>query len=144
MPDINKDKRVKVYLDSSYLLHKQYSKPDIKSPLGHSQSYNSIILDTQQHTNDARRSVDVRRNNKKLLITEDERGLLKAKQGKHQSMKEVYAMQSKILKLKMEEERMLRKIDNERRKAEELQKVRQSYDEKMMQLKIASFEREQK
>ena len=53
-------------------------------------------------------------------------------------------MQSKILKLKMEEERMLRKIDNERRKAEELQKVRQSYDEKMMQLKIASFEREQK
>ena len=44
----------------------------------------------------------------------------------------------------MEEERMLRKIDNERRKAEELQKVRQSYDEKMMQLKIASFEREQK
>ena len=29
-------------------------------------------------------------------------------------------MQSKILKLKMEEERMLKKIENERKKAEEL------------------------
>ena len=39
---------------------------------------------------------------------------------------------------------MLRKIDNERRKADELQKVRESYEEQVRKMKQASWEREKK
>ncbi len=37
---------------------------------------------------------------------------------------------------------MLKKIENERRKAEELQRVRQDYDQMMREIKHASMERE--
>lgn len=40
------------------------------------------------------------------------------------SLKNAYSMQSRILRLKMEEERMLKKIENERKKAQELQYIR--------------------
>lgn len=33
-------------------------------------------------------------------------------------------MQSRILKLKIEEDRLLKKIENERKKADEIQKIR--------------------
>ena len=39
---------------------------------------------------------------------------------------------------------MLHKIENSRKKADELQRVRQSYDEQMRMIKQASFEREVK
>ena len=39
---------------------------------------------------------------------------------------------------------MLRKIDNERRKADELQRVRESYEEQVRKMKEATWEREQK
>ncbi len=88
--------------------------------------------------------MDGKKTKNKLYITDEDRGLFKAKREKHQSLKEIHSIQSKILRLKMEEDHMLKKIENERRKAEELQKVRQSYDEKMMQIKIANYERELK
>lgn len=50
--------------------------------------------------------------------------LYKVKHEKLESLKNVYAVQSRILKLKVDEDRMLKKIENERRKAEELQRVR--------------------
>ncbi len=37
---------------------------------------------------------------------------------------------------------MLKKIENERRKAEELQRVRQDYEQMMREIKHASMERE--
>ena len=67
-----------------------------------------------------RRSLDARKFQNSLTINDEDRGLIKAKHEKIQSMKESYAMQSKILKLKMEEDHMLKKIENERRRAEEL------------------------
>lgn len=54
--------------------------------------------------------------------------LIKAKQDKHQSIKDAYAMQSRILKLKVDEEKYLKKIENERKRADELARVRDSYD----------------
>lgn len=106
----------------SYKLHKQNSKPDLRSYLGQTQTYSSLILDS--YPSNARRSMDGRKSQAKLEISDEDRGLIKAKHEKHQSIKEVYAIQSKILRLKMEEDRMLRKIENERRRAEELQRVR--------------------
>ncbi|CDW80387.1 UNKNOWN [Stylonychia lemnae] len=104
----------------------------LKPSIGHSQSQKSLRYQDDQND---------------LLSSQDdfvEKGLIKAKQEKMISLKNAYSMQSRILKLKMQEEQLLKKIDNERRKAEELQQVRMSYDQKMQQLKIASFEREQK
>jgi hypothetical protein len=54
--------------------------------------------------------------------------LIKAKQEKHESIKIAYSKQSRILKLKVDEERYLKKIENERKKAEELHRIRESYD----------------
>ncbi len=48
------------------------------------------------------------------------------------------------MKLQREEEKMLKKIENERKKAEELIQIRQSYDVKMYQIRQASYEREMK
>lgn len=38
----------------------------------------------------------------------------------------------------------MRKIENERKKAEELMNIRKSYDEKMQKLREASFDRDQR
>lgn len=48
------------------------------------------------------------------------------------------------MKLKVDEEKYLKKIENERKRADELAKVRDSYDQKMRLIKQAAFEREQR
>lgn len=70
------------------------------------------------------------------------KGLYTAKHEKFQSLKNVYTVQSRILKLKVDEDRMLKKIENERKKAEQIQKVRESYDQMIREIREASNERE--
>ena len=53
-------------------------------------------------------------------------------------------MQSRVVKLQREDEKMMKKLENERKKAEDVQRIRQSYNEKMNKIREASFEKEAK
>eukprot|EP00347_Sterkiella_histriomuscorum_P014745 403359703 len=114
--------------------HKQLRYASVNSSQGNNKFSSSSLIDIE----------DIEDGGVKNLHSKSHLNLIKAKQEKHQSIKNAYSMQSRILKLKVEEDRLLKKIDNERRKAEELQKIRQSYDLKMRDIKLAVYEREQK
>ncbi|CDW78401.1 UNKNOWN [Stylonychia lemnae] len=68
--------------------------------------------------------------------------LLQAKQEKFNSVKQLYAMEQKVLKLKKREDQLQKKLENQMKRDEELAMVRQSYDEKLAALKRAQMERE--
>lgn len=53
-------------------------------------------------------------------------------------------MQSRIMKLQRDEDKVLKKIQNERSKAEELQRVRDEHNAQMAKLRYASMERDHK
>eukprot|EP00347_Sterkiella_histriomuscorum_P019703 403340610 len=73
-----------------------------------------------------------------------DKSLIQAKQEQFKSTKQVYAMEYKVQKLISKDQQMQKRLENEKKRADELMQVRQSYDDKVMQLKKSQLEREQK
>ena len=67
---------------------------------------------------------------------------MQAHHDKLQSLKNIYTMQSRIVKLQRHEEKMLNKIENERKKADEWLLVRKNYEEQVRVLKMKQLEKE--
>lgn len=112
-----------------------------KSKLQKSQSQISILspkLMPQQTFQDYIQS------NKHLLESYNEVNLLQAKQIKQFSNFQVKAMHGKVLKLERKEQQIQTKIENERKRVEEMNKVREQFLSKVRDLKQMAMDREQK